>query len=154
MNIIYFVLYIMKTKRMWSCTHAAVYTTANVNKYIVYGQRIRSTVNLQSFISLCGVAIFYTANNRQISCRNVWCSFSNDWTRTPERLKHNTFDCIYIAGTCSFTMIFTIHITQVVSYAHARLLFCERWLWFQNESSAHHMRCRCGVILRWIIILF
>lgn len=38
----------------------------------------------------------------------------------------------------------------------ATLLFCEHGDWgcCSNESSAYMRFCRCGVILRWIIILF
>lgn len=136
--------------------YAAVYTITKENNYIVYGKLLRSFVNLQSFISLCGVAILYTANSRQISCHIEYDgSFSNDWTRTHnKRLKHNTFEWIYIAGTCSLRWYYEIHNPGCVIRTCQVVLRTVTLVCCSNESSAHHMRCRCGVILRWIIILF
>lgn len=126
-----------------------LYYTKREQILCIWPTCVRSTVNLQSFISLCGVAIFYTANSRQISC--VWCSFSNDWTRTHnKRLKHNTFDCILLVRVLYRDI--TKYIAHVVWYTHtthARLLFCvlQRWLWAAVQAKAQLTACVVAVAL-------
>lgn len=106
---------------MCSCilhTCCGLYYNKREQIHCIYGQRVRSTINLQSFISLCGIAIFYTANiaGKYHAAASTALSLMTE----PERII--TFETQYIWLRILLIRVLccdiTKYIAQVVSYAH------------------------------------